>query len=70
MIGDNFEADICGAARIGMAQIYFNPDNRPLPCRREKQRTSGCEESNPRRERPVACPTYQVSSLEEIISIL
>ena len=70
MIGDNFEADICGAARIGMAQIYFNPDNRLLPCRREKQRISGREGNNTRGEVSVACPTYQVSSLEEIVSIL
>lgn len=26
MVGDNFEADIMGAMRFGMAQIYFNPN--------------------------------------------
>ena len=31
MIGDNFEADICGAQNAGIDTIYFNPKEKPIP---------------------------------------
>ena len=71
MIGDNYEADICGAARVGIKQIYFNPGNKPLlqTCTSEvpvNRAYVGRTSPN----YPVACPTYQVSSLKEIVDIL
>lgn len=29
MIGDNLEVDIVGARRVGLDQVYFNPDKKP-----------------------------------------
>lgn len=58
MIGDNFEADICGAARVGIAQIYYNPTDKPLP------------DDFTARPFPVATPTYMVNLLKEIVEIL
>ncbi len=58
MIGDNFEADILGAARAGIAQIYYNPLNKSLP-----------DGLNPTWLQ-VPAPTYEVASLRDILDIL
>ena len=31
MIVDNFEADIIGAKKVGIDQVFFNPDKQPVP---------------------------------------
>jgi putative hydrolase of the HAD superfamily len=28
MVGDNLEVDIVGARRVGLDQVYFNPDKK------------------------------------------
>jgi len=50
MIGDDFQADIMGAAAVGMRQVYFDR----YGDRDEQQATTGCE------------PTVTIASLSEL----
>ena len=71
MIGDNFEADIRGAARVGIAQIYFNPDNKPLPPLAAAARPANRAQAGLCPEQfAVGCPPYRSPPFGEIPSFL